>query len=653
MRMVAESFNRLPVRLVREDGQTIELMVQEYDITVERSHSAFAIPFTDALKFGIDVNQPNVSVSLHGVLVDDDDGLVEIVGQSAEGSINFAFSRTITRGGTSQTLKFVPSNFSSSHTNTSAIVYDEMQLDDARLVIPFTEWEGDTVYGVEVVFDGYRKGTKQEPFFYLNKQRTMTGITTNGAIVVSDGQQSLTVNVNGSHKEWMEDLFSTLGSSKAYRVSVGTSNISGIVNAFGANSFQMITDTNTGATTIPDGSTIDLLPNRNLPLHVDTTATPTLFPKVTIFCGDILNPDSTYLDGSAKSKRRSPDDELAYRLFKALTSSDSLGVKTTNPDGSTNIGKSSNKGSNLGALSVRRIVTQPAVKFSTPLGSYTIPSRSGKVRMEQRTKGNLSPGMILSKGWVEVPEISHFSGGVDATSIKSAGDKAQDLLGILSNSNNFNKTETQQYIEGFASLGIATLYNQLHNTNQKGDYIHGLQLPYDSMTTSGDPDTVSLELVAATVSGSETQIEVASAHDFAVGDSITISSFSGDRNSTMTVDLNGDHTVASVTNDLVFNISTASTGNSGIFTGTVSFDQTNENRGRKQRNFFVTRGNPGMEEKMSVSNTTPASTPFNASANSHRASGMKGLVEAFEVEYDAAQKVYVFDLLFRVARTVI
>ena len=318
-------------------------------------------------------------------------------------------------------------------------------------------------------------------------------------------------------------------------------------------------------------------------------------------------------------------------------------------DNSTNIGKSSNSGSDLGALYVS--LQQTAwVMFQTPTNS--------KLKLLQRTKGTLSPGHIsCNMPVVWRPLITHFSGGVDPISgTKSAGDKVQDLIGILSNSNNFVSTLRKEITDSIKALGLNHIISS--KVNHSGDYINGLQLPYDSIITSGETENRVLGLVgAAPAPSSTTLITTGAAHGLSVGTQISISTFQQGPNSTMAVDLTGDHTVASIVNDYSFNISTDSRSNVGTFSGDISYDLTKGNMGRKQRNFFVSNdigtNNISMEHKMSMSNNVPASNPFNPNGAASRAAGIKGLVEAFEVEYNAAQKVYDFVIKFRVAKSIL
>jgi hypothetical protein len=62
---------QLPVRLVREDGDTIELLAHKVEFVVDRTSSAITTPFTDGAKFGIELNMAAVMLELEGTFVDD------------------------------------------------------------------------------------------------------------------------------------------------------------------------------------------------------------------------------------------------------------------------------------------------------------------------------------------------------------------------------------------------------------------------------------------------------------------------------------------------------------------------------------------------------------------------------------------------------
>jgi len=63
---------RVPIRLVQENGATISLDATSIDMVVEREQSAFGIPLSDAKKMAIDLNQAMVGFEIQGVFTDDE-----------------------------------------------------------------------------------------------------------------------------------------------------------------------------------------------------------------------------------------------------------------------------------------------------------------------------------------------------------------------------------------------------------------------------------------------------------------------------------------------------------------------------------------------------------------------------------------------------
>jgi hypothetical protein len=98
--------------------------------------------------------------------------------------------------------------------------------------------------------------------------------------------------------------------------------------------------------------------------------------------------------------------------------------------------------------------------------------------------GSLSDTINTNLGVGQIPVIQGFSGGRSGKKVKSAGDKVQDLLGILANSNNFTSNPQINLATDILQLG-ADFVNNVIGYDSGGDYIRGIQIPYDSLTTKG------------------------------------------------------------------------------------------------------------------------------------------------------------------------
>lgn len=106
--------------------------------------------------------------------------------------------------------------------------------------------------------------------------------------------------------------------------------------------------------------------------------------------------------------------------------------------------------------------------------------------------GQSSDTINTTLGVGQMPVTQGFSGGKSGTAgsnsgrpIKSGGDKAQDLLGILANSNNYARNANVGLVGDFLSAGKDFITNQVNPQDAVGDYIRGIQIPYLTHVTKG------------------------------------------------------------------------------------------------------------------------------------------------------------------------
>ena len=99
--------------------------------------------------------------------------------------------------------------------------------------------------------------------------------------------------------------------------------------------------------------------------------------------------------------------------------------------------------------------------------------------------GALSDTINTTLGVGQMPVTQGFSGGRSGKRVKSGGDKVQDLLGILANSNNYADNPDLNFATDMLSAGIDFLNNQVNAPDYSGDYIRGIQIPYLSEATKG------------------------------------------------------------------------------------------------------------------------------------------------------------------------
>ncbi len=99
--------------------------------------------------------------------------------------------------------------------------------------------------------------------------------------------------------------------------------------------------------------------------------------------------------------------------------------------------------------------------------------------------GALSDTINTTLGVGQMPVTQGFSGGRSGKRVKSGGDKAQDLLGILANSNNYAGNPDLNFATKILSMGVDFLENQIKPVDHTGDYIRGIQIPYLTHVTKG------------------------------------------------------------------------------------------------------------------------------------------------------------------------
>jgi len=99
--------------------------------------------------------------------------------------------------------------------------------------------------------------------------------------------------------------------------------------------------------------------------------------------------------------------------------------------------------------------------------------------------GSLSDTINTNLGVGQMPVTQGFSGGRSGKRVKSGGDKIQDIIGILGNSNNYATNPDLNFVTDALNIGLDFLSNQIGNKDTSGDYIRGIQVPYNSLATKG------------------------------------------------------------------------------------------------------------------------------------------------------------------------
>ena len=480
-------------------------------------------------------------------------------------------------------------------------------------------------YHIRYVFDAERQGSVREPWAFVNSPIRTTNLTVTN---VGGTPTAPILTVDNDPREWIESV--DLENIRLYN---GDKTALTTISAVSSTTITL--DTSPYTFSISD--TLTLLITTNLYSQGSVHNSSGGLPVIAIPIADLFNPPSTYNNGSTRdlSGAGSPIEYLATKIAKAITLTDSLGSKVINPD---------NDG------------TSSADAFTVSVTQSEAGSQRGLVTITQKVHG----AFLVSKSAIShnfpmptqgqaKPLFSAFTGGRISTleKRKSAGDRAQDLIGLVNNMNNWYQSGKGKPNNALGDLvdGMAKAAKILGNTGQR-DYIEGIQIPYLSacLPTKGQVG-IEVYIADAVPSGSSTVITTLGEHKFLVGDQIVISNFSI-LGGTMAVNLNGDHTVSVVASDTQFTISTASTSNTGSAGGLCNRKTESNNKLQwEQRNFFITSGvNPSYANVSSDNHNTLASKSFNRKLDDHRQSGMRTVIDEFTVDFKAEDRIYAFDM---------
>lgn len=349
---------------------------------------------------------------------------------------------------------------------------------------------------IRVVFDNKLRPTLQERHGFLNQRRTTDLRLTAGSPANTSGR--VVLDVSGDPRDWFEPaqgrrirvIFSATNTSPILRKTSGGDNYYGEVVAVSASQITM--DLSLGGGTHAQNDYIHIEPidygaagllgNDVSPVIILPIANADTAAKGVI-SEDAVGPTfPNFADGTLKTAADDgatltrTDEYIAFLLSKALTSTymqlgRDIDASSTTPTMSNVYSVVLSESYN--GHNARLTITQ---KYATSLG--------------QKNK------IITNLGAGQIPVIQDFSGGKAGKKVKSGGDKAQDLLGILANSNNFLNIQNSRSDKINALLEMTTGFVQqtVYDTpDSQGDFIRGLQIPYNSLATKGK-DTLDTEV---------------------------------------------------------------------------------------------------------------------------------------------------------------
>ena len=332
---------------------------------------------------------------------------------------------------------------------------------------------------ISVYFDTERAASQRAPYGYRNTHRS-PGLTVDGGA----SPTSSTCRLSGNIKEWIDWGYN----DRPFKITFvrNTGGMRGTVilsdvDAGGTN----LTFYSEGASVTPAvGDTVYLAPNYEwprggrswgdtvfiLPLKNAGDNTTTNGPTYPNYADGTTRFASTALSSLNTTVTRT-DEYIAYAMAQLLShSSLSVGTRPVNADGDTTMDK------------VFSTSVSTAADGSNTLLTIT--------QVHKTNFGRLGQGANIESNTLPVdktPLLKGFTGGKSGKTVKSAGDKVQDILGILGNSQNMEPNHGGT-IGDFIDDITTALTEDFYSDALSGDYITAIQIPYNSLVTLGQSD---------------------------------------------------------------------------------------------------------------------------------------------------------------------
>ena len=327
---------------------------------------------------------------------------------------------------------------------------------------------------IRLGFDTTKLGSIKEPYGYVNRNRetdmTITNVNSSTGVLTVSG-------ANPQH-------YFELSSSSTYKI-IFEHSTNGFIGSNGTNTIATVIAVNSSTITCTfsgaypatnDKVWIAASDNLSGDLQSSSYAGPCLMATIknigagTDAGASYGGPEfTTHQDGSTaragSTVYERSDEYIAFLVKNLLTSTLKLGDRPVDALGSFTLDKvfSIDIGESSHGHQTRLTITQ---LYATSLG-----------RVNETINYTLSPG--------NMPLVQGFTGGKSGKKVKSAGDKVQDILGILANSNNFRTANTSG-LGSFVGNFVDYIQESLYSEVESGDYIRGIQIPYNSKVTKGE-----------------------------------------------------------------------------------------------------------------------------------------------------------------------
>jgi hypothetical protein len=356
-----------------------------------------------------------------------------------------------------------------------------------------------TDISIGVSFDAGRVGSKKEPYYYVNRTRVTD--------MVVGSVSGDTITVTGADpRDWFELTNSTtLYHVNFYQQSVDEKITSargyGIVTAATSDSFTITRVADMVGKTISANMRVVMEPVGNSTTHNTPSRPVIIIPiKNANIIYDVTQPElvlgpyyPAFQGGAARGADyglgiQRTDEFLAFMVSKALSESRDFA--------SINAGSTTTRSwLALQSHSLRPVNAAGSNNISDVFSTEILESANGnnaRVRVTQvhaTSLGEVANKIVHNFNAVEVPVLHGFTGGKAGKKVKSGGDKAQDILGILANSQNMttlHNTAAAGLTKTILDFGSTFVQQTLYEENNMGDYITGIQIPYDTLITFGE-----------------------------------------------------------------------------------------------------------------------------------------------------------------------
>ena len=356
-----------------------------------------------------------------------------------------------------------------------------------------------TDISIGVSFDAGRVGSKKEPYYYVNRTRVTD--------MVVGSVSGDTITVTGADpRDWFELTNSTtLYHVNFYQQSVDEKITSargyGIVTAATSDSFTITRVADMVGKTISANMRVVMEPAGDSTTHNTYSRPVIIIPiKNANIIYDRTQPElvlgpyyPAFQGGAARGADyglgiQRTDEFLAFMVSKALSESRDFA--------SINAGSTTTRSwLALQSHSLRPVNAAGSNNINDVFSTEILESANGnnaRVRVTQvhaTSLGAVANKIVHNFNAVEVPVLHGFTGGKAGKKVKSGGDKVQDILGILANSQNMttlHNTAAAGLTKTILDFGSTFVQQTLYEENNMGDYITGIQIPYDTLITFGE-----------------------------------------------------------------------------------------------------------------------------------------------------------------------